>query len=105
MYQLEFLPIARQDMADIVRYISHELFNQAAAENLADEMIDAAERLADFPYINAIHQSIRPLKKEYRKLIVKNYIMFYWIDEKEKRVTIARVIYARRDYERLLSGY
>jgi len=102
MYQLEFLPIARQDMIDISRYISHELLNPTAAEKLADAMIDAAEMLADFPYINAIHQSIKPLKKEYRKLIVKNYIMFYWIDEKEKKVTIARVIYARRDYEGLL---
>ena len=102
MYQLDFLPIARQDMTDIARYISHELFNPTAAEKLADEMIDAADRLTDFPYINAIHQSIKPLKKEYRKLIVKNYIMFYWIDENEKRVTIARAIYARRDYEKLL---
>jgi len=102
MYQLEFLPIARQDMTDIAQYISHELFNPKGADKLADEMIDAAERLADFPHINAIHQTIKPLNKEYRKLIVKNYIMFYWIDEKEKRVTIARVIYARRDYEKLL---
>jgi len=102
MYQLEFLPIARQDMTDIVRYISHELFNPTAAEKLADEMIDAAGRLTDLPYINAIHQSIKPLKREYRKLIVKNYIMFYWIDENKKHVTIARVIYARRDYEKLL---
>ena len=102
MYQLEFLPIARQDMTDIARYISHELYNPTAAEKLADEMIDTAERLADFPHINAIHQTIRPLKYEYRRLVVKNYIMFYWIDEKEKRVTIARVIYSRRDYEKLL---
>jgi len=102
MYRLEFLPIALQDMTDIARYISHELFNPTAAEKLAVEMIDAAERLTDFPYINANHQSDKPLKKEYRKLIVKNYIMFYWVDEKEKRVTIARVIYARRDYEELL---
>ena len=102
MYQLEFLPIARQDMTDIARYISHELFNPTAAERLADEMIDAAERLTVFPYINTIHQSIKPLKKECRKLIVKNYIMYYWIDENKKHVTIARVIFARRDYEKLL---
>ena len=102
MYQLEFLPIAKQDMIDIAQYISHELLNPTAAEKLADAMIDAAEMLADFPYINAIHQSIKPSKKEYRKLIVKNYIVFYWVDEKDKKVTIARVIYARRDYEGLL---
>ena len=102
MYQIEYLPTARQDMMDIVRYISHELCNPTAAGNLADEMMEAADRLADFPYINAIHQTIKPLKNEYRKLIVRNYIMLYWIDEKEKRVTIARVIYSRRNYEKLL---
>jgi len=102
MYQLEFLPIAKQDMIEIVHYISHKLHNPIAAENLAVDMITVAENLTEFPYINAIHQSIKPLKKEYRKLIVKNYIMFYRIDEEEKLVTIARVVYARRDYEKLL---
>lgn len=102
MYRLTFLPIARQDMTDIVRYISHELFNPTAADALADEMIEAAERLCNFPYINAVHQTIKPLKHEYRKLLVKNYIMFYWVGERDKLITIARMIYARRDYEKLL---
>jgi len=102
MYQLTFLPIAKQDMTDIVRYISNELLSPTAADTLADEMIEAAERLCAFPYINAVHQTIKPLKQEYRKLLVKNYIMFYWVDEKKKLITIARVIYARRDYEKLL---
>ena len=102
MYQVDFLPIARQDMMEIAKYIGHELCNPPAAEKLADEMIEAAERLAEFPYSNAVHHAVKPLKQEYRKLIVQNYIMFYQIDEKEKRVTIARVIYARRDHEKLL---
>ena len=102
IYRLEFLPIARQDMTNIARHISHELCNPAAAERLVDKMIEAAERLCSFPYINAIYQSIKPLQKEYRKQIVKNYIMFYWIEEKEKLITVARVVYARRDYEKLL---
>jgi len=102
MYKLTFLPIARQDMADIVTYISHELFNPTAAGALAEEMIEAAERLRDFPYINAVHQTPKPLKHEYRKLFVRSYIIFYWVDESDKLVTVARVIYARRDYEALL---
>ena len=28
--------------------------------------------------------------------------MFYWIDEEKKLVTIARVVYAKQDYNRLL---
>lgn len=102
MYRLDYLPIARQDMTEIARYIAHELCNPAAAEKLANEMIEAADRLTEFPYSNALHSAGRPLKCEYRKLIVQNYIMFYWIDEKGKQVTIARVVYARRDYKKLL---
>lgn len=91
MYQLDYLPIARQDMIEIVKYISHEFCNPTAADKLAHEMTEAADSLTQFPYSNAIHPTVRPLKREYRKLTVQNYIMFYWIDEKEKRITIARV--------------
>ncbi len=102
MYQIEYLPIAMQDMVDIARYISHELCNPAAAEKLSQEMVEVAEKLAAFPYSNAVHVTIRPLKLEYRKLIIRNYIMFYWVDETKKRVVIARVLFARRDYEKLI---
>ncbi len=102
MYNLEYLPIARQDMTDIVGYISHELSNPAAAEKLAGEMVDAAEKLTEFPYMNRVYHPIRTLKQEYRRLIVDNYLMFYYIDEDKKLIIIARVIYAGRDYEKLL---
>jgi len=102
MYQLEYLPIARQDMVEIVRYISQKLCNPSAAEKLANEMIEAAEKLTEFPYLNAIYLTSKPLKQEYRRLIVKNYVMFYWINEIEKSIIIARVIYVRRDFDKIL---
>lgn len=102
MYQLEYLPIAKKDMVDIAKYISKELCNPTAAENLAIKLIESAETLTSFPYKNALHRMIKPLKYEYRKLIVDNYIMFYFIDEEHKKIIIARVIYARRNYEKLL---
>ena len=85
-------------MTDIVRYISHDLSNPIAAETLAGEMMEAAGRLTDFPYRNRVYSPIRSLKQEYRGQIVQNYIMFYYVNEEQKLVTIARVIYARRDY-------
>lgn len=102
MYKLEYLPVARQDMIDIVRYISQELMNPKAAGRLAMELIEAGDGILKFPYTNPVHTPIRPLKHEYRKLLVQNYIMFYWVDEMKHLVTVARVVYAKRDYERLL---
>ena len=102
MYQLEYLPIAMQDMVKISRYISHKLLNPTAASKLADEMIKAAEDIVAFPYSKPVHMTPKPLKQEYRKLAVKNYVMFYWVDETEKKIVIARVLYARRDFDKIL---
>lgn len=103
MYKLEYLPVARKDMLEIMRYISQELKNPDAADRLAMALVDAAENLSAFPYASPVYQPIRPLRHEYRKILVQNYLMFYWVDEGKKLVTIARVIYAKRDYGRLLS--
>lgn len=102
MYKLEYLPVARQDVVEIVRYISQELQNPTAADQLAMELIEAGDSIPGFPYANPSYTPIRPLKHEYRKLLVQNYFIFYWVDEAEQLVTVARVVYAKRDYERLL---
>lgn len=102
MYKLEYLPIARQDMIGIARYIARELANPDAAEKLTVALIEVAEGIPSFPYANPAFYPIKLLKHEYRKLLVHNYHLFYWIKEETKIVTVARVIYARRDHEKLL---
>ena len=69
MYTLEYLPIAMRDMVDIAKYISQKLSNPIAAERLTNEMIESANKLTEFPYINPVYHSIRSLKKEYRRLL------------------------------------
>ncbi|MBR3737946.1 MAG: type II toxin-antitoxin system RelE/ParE family toxin [Eubacterium sp.] len=93
------MPIAKSDMLEAVKYIADELKNPVAAQNLADDFISSAERLCEFPYANNVYLPIKPLESEYRRIIVKNYLMFYTVDEQNKTVTIMRVIYARRDME------
>ena len=102
MYKLEYLPAARKDMLEIVRYISRKLHNPAAAERLAAELVHTAESLLPFPYAAPSYRPIRPLEHEYRKIPVRNFLIFYWIDEEKKLVTVARVVYAKRDYGQLL---
>lgn len=90
-------------MIGIVEYISKELGSPAAAARLAENLIRTAEeKLTKFPYSNAAFFPIKPLKQEYRKLPIQNYIVFYWVEEEKKLVTVARVVYARRYLERQL---
>ena len=102
MYKLEYLPVAQRDMVEIVRYISGELQNPTAAARLAMELVNAAESVLTFPYALPAYQPIRSLKREYRKILVQNFLMFDWVDEEKKLVTVARVVYAKRDISRLL---
>ncbi len=97
MYKLEFLTIAKNDMLEIVKYISDELKNPDTASRLIDEFISSAENICIFPYSNNVYTPIKSLEKEYRRIIVKIYMMFYAVDENTKTVTIMRVIYAKRN--------
>ncbi len=102
MYKLEFLPIAKNDLLEIVGYIANDLQNPVAAEKLAEELIASAEKICDFPYAHQVYTPIRALENEYRRVLVGNYFLFYTVDESKKAVTIMRVIYARRDLEKQL---
>ena len=102
MYNLEYQPIAQHDMINIVTYISEVLCNPIAANRLAEAFIDSAENIRDFPYSMPVYHPVKPLKYEYRKLIVNNYIMFYRVNDAQKLITVARVIYAKSDYGKKL---
>ena len=102
MYKLEYLPLAQQDMLDIVVYITAEIKNAKAALKLADMFVTKADGLVEFPYKYEVYSTLQPLKHEYRRMVVENYNMFYWVEEKRAKVVIARVIYGKRNSDELL---
>lgn len=50
MYKLEFLPIAKKDMDDIIYYISNNIKNKTAANKLSNDFINGANTILEFPY-------------------------------------------------------
>ena len=102
LYKLEYLPVARRDILDITKYISQELKNPQAAEQLITSLVNKLDSLTEMPYIYPSFVPIRQLDKEYRKVRVGSYMIFYWVDEYTKVITIARVIYSKRDIENIL---
>ena len=102
MYDIKFLESAQFDILEIANHITNELLNPIAADNLAKEIIESANRLIDFPYIFPIYSPLDKLEKEYRKFSVKNYFVFYYVEEESKKVLISRVIYSGRDIEHIV---
>lgn len=102
MYQIEFLPIAKKDIEHIIYYISHNLKNKIAAIKLRDLFINSFNDIILFPYGNSVYQSKETLKYKYRSYRVKNFIMFYTINEEKKLITIVRVLYQKMDIHNIL---
>ena len=95
--QLEFLPVAKQDLVEIAEYISKTLQNPKAAKRLAQTLLERAEDLCPLPYAYPVYQPIRPLRQEYRKVTAGHYLLFYTVSEETKTVTVARTLYGRRN--------
>lgn len=101
-YKLKFAPIAEDDLDGIYRYISEHLIAPKAATDLMDDIETSIMQLKDFPYSGSPIADDILRGRGYRKLIVKNYIVFHLIDETEKQVVIMRVLYGAQQYEKLL---
>lgn len=101
-YTLKIAPKAYGDLDDIYSYISRELYNEGAADNLLENIETNIMRLKDFPFSCSFVMDEILQNKGYRKLIIQNYIAFYLVREDEKQVVIMRVLYGRQKYQDLI---
>ena len=101
-YRVDVSEPAENDLRDIVRYISAQLSAPMTATKMMDALEDAIARLADIPQKYSLVTDERLASMGYRKLVVKNYIAFFTIDEQSKTVDVERILYVRRDWLRIL---
>ena len=93
---------AMTQMKEIVHYISAELLAPEAADKLLDKMRHAIAALSSMPKKHALIEE-EPWKHEgVRKIIVNNFLIYYWVDEENLKVQVIAVIYNRRDQLRAL---
>ncbi len=102
MYKLEFLPIAKKDISDIIYYIYYNLKNVTASEKLKNLFINSFDDILKFPYGSPIYNPIGFLNNKYRSYRVKNFLVFYTINEEEEIITIVRVLYKKMNISKIL---
>ena len=102
MYKIFMLAPALENYEEIVRYLVFELKNPAAARSLVKRMDEGLDHVAQFPFSCPTCLTAYKMKHEYRKLFVNNFIVLYWVDQKEKTVMVEQIVYARRDIDSLL---
>ena len=97
-YKLRILPIAQQDMRDIVAYVN--TLSPASALELYDDIIDGISSLSTIPMRQVLLKTLELRAKGYRALRVKNYTVFYVV--LSDTVQIRRILYTKGQFESLL---
>ena len=97
-YKLRILPIAQQDMRDIVAYVN--TLSPVSALELYDDIVDGIGSLSTMPMRQALLKTSELRAKGYRALCVENYTVFYVI--LSDTVQIRRILYTKRQFESLL---
>lgn len=101
-YRVDISEPAEKDLRDIVRYIAAQLSAPKAALEIMSKIEAAIAGLAVMPQKCPAVTDERLAMLGYHKLLVKNYIVFFTIDDKSKVVDVERILFARRDWKRFL---
>ncbi len=102
-YRIDISEPAEKDLRDIVRYVSAQLSAPITALEMLQAMEQAMASLAEMPHRAPAVADERLGAIGYRRLMVKNYIIFFSVDEKAKAVDVERVLYGRRNWRAILS--
>lgn len=100
MHKLRINPMARKDLLEIKDYISEELDSPNAVGKILAKIAESYEKLKDFPYMGIELSSRIDVVTDYRYLVSGKYIIFYKVDD--VYVSVYRILYARRDYTKIL---
>ena len=102
VFKINITDIAKQDIRDIINYITNELHEPVVATNIINAILDAIETLEQMPDRIALVKDKRLSALSIRPLYVKNYSIFFRIDKSLNTVDIVRVQYSHRDWASIL---
>lgn len=103
-YSYVLTEIAEEDMEEAFDYITQKLFNPEAAAAFADELEDKLDEICRKPKSGRLVHNPYLKRDDVRRVLVKNHIAYYLIDEEEAKVVVLRVVHNRRDQDIILKS-
>jgi addiction module RelE/StbE family toxin len=102
MYKLAFSKLIYTDIDSSYKYIKEKLEAPKAADNMIEKLIEALNYLKETPFTRTLVQDEYLASLNIRSIKVKNYVLYYNIDEENNIVNIIRFLYNRRDWINIL---
>ena len=98
VYNLAFSKIIDEDIDSCYNYINDKLEAPMAAENLMKELYEKLNHIKENPYSRPLVHDKLLASLGIRSIKVKNYLLFYSIEEEIKNLNIITFMYNKRDW-------
>lgn len=96
-YKVKLTTQAFEQLSDAKQYITDTLLEPEIALNWLNHMQSEMSKLSTMPARFPLTDEEPWRSRGIHKMTVKNYLVYYYIDEEKSAVWITGVIYARRD--------
>ena len=97
-YKIIITPTASKEIYDIYYYIFINLDARKAARQLMRLVEKEINNLKYFPKIHHEIEVNSGVKRKYRRIVIKRYVILYTIDENKKIIYISRMYYGLKNY-------
>ena len=97
-YEIKVSKKAKEDLSNIVLYIKNKLKEPNIAKKYAKIMKEKIKTLEYSPRKFAIIDDDTIKDLNIRKLVIKNYIAFYRVNEDKRIVNVERILYGASDW-------
>jgi plasmid stabilization system protein ParE len=102
MYTLFFSKVIHEDIDSSYAYIKETLESPHAAENLIKDIVEKLDYIKKTPYTRSLVHDNYLASLGIRSIKIKNYVLYYNVEEEKKSINVIRFFYNKRDWIKLL---
>jgi len=99
-YDVKISISASNDLDEIYSYISETLYADDAAKKLMREIEKSILSLSEFPHRFSASLDVSLAQRGYRRIVVKNYVILFTVDESTHTVYVARIFHGKMNYSK-----
>ena len=103
-YTVKITQQAQEQIREIVSYIRFTLQAPETAMKMLDTLQEEIASLDQFPNRIPLTEEEPWRSQGIHRFPVKNYLVYFWVDEETKKVQIIGAVYGRKDQRHQLSN-
>ena len=97
-YEIVISDTCLEDIEENCYYIQRVLKAEQASKRLREKIIETIRILKDSPKIYAKMEKTDRAGRDYRRIVIDNYVIIYTIIEENKTILISHMYYGGKNY-------